>query len=133
MIGASSTISTFMLWERQNCLPEAILIILEDPTRRTREEPVFRVSLYLQRQVGVVAFHFSGMSNARLCFSLAAAATLCLPFTAQASQGTAGPCSERLQALGYRSVHVEAAHAHSSLYDGQRGRDEVKLMVQNGS
>jgi len=73
------------------------------------------------------------MSNARVCCSLAAMATLCLPLTAEASPDTAGPCSGRLQALGYRSVHVEAAHAHSSLYDGQRGGDEVKLMVQNGS
>ena len=73
------------------------------------------------------------MSNARVCSSLVAAATLCFPLTALASPDAAGPCSERLQALGYRSVHVEVAQAHSSLYDAHRGGDEVKLMVQNGS
>jgi hypothetical protein len=73
------------------------------------------------------------MSNARLCSSLVAVVTLCCPLTALGSPDTAGPCSKRLQTLGYRSVHVEAAQAHSSLYDAHRGGDEVKLMVQNGS
>jgi hypothetical protein len=38
-----------------------------------------------------------------------------------------------LQALGYRAVELDAVEAHSSLYEARRGRDEVKLMVKNGS
>ena len=72
------------------------------------------------------------MSNARLSFSLAATALLFIPVAAQASPDTTGPCSERLQALGYRRVHLEAAQNHSSLYDALRGEVKVKLMVQNG-
>jgi hypothetical protein len=38
-----------------------------------------------------------------------------------------------LQQLGYRVVELDAEEAHSSLYEARRGRDEVKLMVTNGS
>jgi hypothetical protein len=38
-----------------------------------------------------------------------------------------------LQQLGYRAVELDAGEAHSSLYEARRGRDEVKLMVKNGS
>lgn len=49
------------------------------------------------------------------------------------SPHTKGPCTGRLQALGYRAVELDAVEAHSSLYEARRGRDEVKLMVKNGS
>jgi len=49
------------------------------------------------------------------------------------SPHVAGPCAERLQQLGYRAVELDAVEAHSSLYEARRGRDEVKLMVKNGS
>ncbi|WP_398326312.1 hypothetical protein [Vulcanococcus sp.] len=44
-----------------------------------------------------------------------------------------GPCASRLQQLGYRAVELDAEEAHSSLYEARRGRDQVKLMVKNGS
>ena len=71
------------------------------------------------------------MSKASFCFSLAATTLLLFPVASLASSDIPGPCSERLQALGYRRVHFEAAQQHSSLYDALRGEDEVKLMVHN--
>lgn len=50
-----------------------------------------------------------------------------------ASPNRAGPCSGRLQNLGYTGVELEVGSAHSSLYEARRAGDEVKLMVHNGS
>ena len=52
---------------------------------------------------------------------------------ASASPHAAGPCSGRLQSLGYSRVELEVGSAHSSLYEARRAGDEMKLMVQNGS
>lgn len=49
------------------------------------------------------------------------------------SPHVAGACAPRLQQLGYRAVELDVVEAHSSLYEARRGRDEVKLMVKNGS
>jgi hypothetical protein len=51
----------------------------------------------------------------------------------QASPHQAGPCTGRLQSLGYTRVKLDAAQAHASLYEARRGAQEVKLMVDNGS
>lgn len=51
----------------------------------------------------------------------------------QASPDSPGPCSARLERLGYQRVKLDASQPHSSLYEARRGRDEVKLMVDNQS
>ena len=52
---------------------------------------------------------------------------------AQASPHHQGPCSGKLQNLGYREVELDGVRAHVSLYEARRGHEEVKLMVDNGS
>jgi len=50
-----------------------------------------------------------------------------------ASPDAVGPCSERLQRLGYSQVALESRQAHSSLYEAHRAQEEVNVMVQNGT
>jgi len=65
---------------------------------------------------------------------LAAAALLALhPGRADASSDRSGPCSGRIQNLGFRHVKLENVQAHVSLYEAYRDNEEVKLMVENGS
>jgi len=60
-------------------------------------------------------------------------ALLAIPSSVWASPDRSGSCTAHLQRLGYTRVDLEAVAAHSSLYEARRGRDEVKLMVNNGS
>lgn len=51
----------------------------------------------------------------------------------KASPHITGPCSARLERLGYQRVKLDATQAHSSLYEAKRGRDKIKLVVNNQS
>jgi hypothetical protein len=52
---------------------------------------------------------------------------------ASASPDSPGPCTAQLQRLGYSRVELDAVNDMTSIYEARRGRDEVKLMVKNGS
>ncbi len=47
----------------------------------------------------------------------------------QASPDTPGPCSQRLEQLGYARAKLKSNRTNTALYEAYRGRDEVKLMV----
>lgn len=49
----------------------------------------------------------------------------------QASPDTPGPCSQRLMQLGYSRPELKDSRTTSSLYEAYRGRDEVKLLLDN--
>lgn len=68
--------------------------------------------------------------------SLSLTASIALVSSSQivkASPHITGPCSARLESLGYLRVKLDAAQAHSSLYKARRGHDDVKLIVNNQS
>ena len=65
--------------------------------------------------------------------ALSGAVVLADPHAALASPDSPGPCAARLQQLGYSRVKLDAVAAETSIYEARRGREEVKVMVQNGS
>ena len=73
------------------------------------------------------------MREVILCCAFTGGALLLQPSAAFASPDSAGPCGGHLRQLGYSQVEFEAGHAHTSLYEARRGREEVKVMVKNGS
>ena len=52
---------------------------------------------------------------------------------ALASPDTPGPCSRRLEQLGYSRPELKDTRSKTSLYEAYRGRNEVKLVVENQS
>lgn len=58
---------------------------------------------------------------------------LSVPIAALASPDSSGRCGGHLQRLGYTRVKLDAASAKSSLYEAWRGREEVKLMVDDSN
>ena len=76
---------------------------------------------------------FGSMRDLLLGCALTAAALMLQPSAALASPDSAGPCGGHLRQLGYSQVEFEAGHAHTSLYEARRGREEVKVMVQNNT
>ena len=73
------------------------------------------------------------MRELLLCCAFTGTALMLQPSAAFASPDSTGPCAGHLRQLGYSQVEFEAGHAHTSLYEARRGREEVKVMVQNGS
>lgn len=73
------------------------------------------------------------MRELLFCCALIGTALMVQPSAALASPDGAGPCGGHLRKLGYSQVEFEAGHAHTSLYEARRGREEVKVMVQNSS
>lgn len=51
----------------------------------------------------------------------------------QASPDNPGPCSKRLEQLGYTRAKIYNTHPNTALYEAYRGREEVKLIVDNES
>lgn len=73
------------------------------------------------------------MRDPLLVSGLTVMALLAATAPASASPDTPGPCAAQLQRLGYSRVELEAVGDKTSIYEARRGRDEVKLMVTNGS
>ena len=73
------------------------------------------------------------MRDRLLISGLTAMTLLAVAGPAFASPDTPGPCAAKLQRLGYSRVELDAVNAQSSIYEARRGRDDVKLMVTNGS
>lgn len=76
---------------------------------------------------------FETMTHRALISSLGGLAIAAFTLPAPASPHRPGPCSGRLQSLGYSRVELDTTSAHASVYEARRAGDEVKLMVQNGS
>ena len=74
------------------------------------------------------------MQSIRASFLLTAAlALLSGSPVVLASPDSPGPCSSRLERLGYLRPELKNVSTDTSLYEAYRGRDEVKLVVENQS
>lgn len=70
--------------------------------------------------------------RARLMFTAAMALLSSNP-AVKASPDNPGPCSQRLEQLGYARAEIKNTHTTTTLYEANRGRDEVKLIVDSKS